>query len=918
MSKDYKDTLNLPKTSFPMKANLVQKEPQQLEKWEKERLYEKILKSKENAEVFSFHDGPPYANGHIHLGHALNKILKDIVVRSRLFFGKKVYFKPGWDCHGLPIEQAVEKEHGKKVRELNIHDFRKLCREYAEKYINIQREEFKRLGLLGDWDNPYKTMDYSYEADIARAFIKCFKDGYVYKGLKPVQWCIHCETALAEAEVEYEDHVSPSIYVAFRFSLEDENKWPEAIKGYDAYAVIWTTTPWTLPANLAIAFHPDFNYVVIASDGKAYVVSEELRDIFEKETKISGKIVGVIKGKELEFLKFEHPFYARKSIGILANYVTNEQGTGCVHTAPGHGLEDFLSGLKYGLEILCPVDHKGNFVEDLELFGGMNVFEANKKVIEVLKEKGALLASSVVHHSYPHCWRCKNPLIFRATKQWFISLEHNDLRKRSLEAIDKVEWIPPWGRNRIYSMVENRPDWCISRQRRWGVPITILSCKNCGTFVNDESFFENVIEEIEKRGAGIWMEGDKSRFLKEGYRCEKCGGEEFVGEDDILDVWFDSGVSHIAILGKSKDLPWPSEVYLEGSDQHRGWFHTSLLTSIILKGEAPYKSVITHGFTLDAEGRKMAKSLGNVISPSEIIKKYGAEILRLWVSMVDYRDDVRLSYDLLNQNAEAYMKIRNTIRFLLGNLYDYNNEKDRVDYKDMFEIDRFILNLLNGLINKILKAYEEYSFHIIYREVLQFCTVTLSSFYLDILKDRLYCSKPDSLERRSAQSVLYDVLISLLKLIAPILPFTAEEAWKALFGEEKESIHLETFPKEFMVEDKKLVEKWEKLWELRDKVNKALEISRQKGEIGKSLEAKVVLKANGGEYNFLKDNEKYFCELFIVSQVGILEGANETEIEVIPLKEKRCERCWNIKEDSIDYEGDNLCKRCYEVLTQIK
>lgn len=915
MSKDFKDTLNLPKTSFPMKANLVQREPQILEKWEKEKLYEKILKARQNAPVFSFHDGPPYANGHIHLGHALNKILKDIVVRSRLFLGKKVFFRPGWDCHGLPIELAVEKEHGKKVHELDIHQFRKLCRDYAEKYINIQREEFKRLGLLGDWDNPYKTMDYSYEADIARSFIKCFEKGYVYKGLKPVQWCIHCQTALAEAEVEYEDHASPSIYVAFPFLIEEESKWPEILRGYDSYVVIWTTTPWTLPANLAVAFHPDFDYVALLSKDKVYVVSEELRELFEKDTKISGKVLGTFKGKELENLHFGHPFYERKSLGILANYVTNEQGTGCVHTAPGHGQEDFLSGQKYGLETLCPVDGKGNFVDDLPIFGGMNVFEANPKVIEVLKAKKVLLCSSTVHHSYPHCWRCKKPLIFRATKQWFISLEHNKLREKSLKEIEKVEWIPSWGRNRIYAMVENRPDWCISRQRKWGVAISILSCSQCGTFVNDKTFFENVISEIEKRGAGVWMEGDAKRFLPEGYSCQKCGNKEFVKEKDILDVWFDSGVSHKAILGKSEMLPWPSEVYLEGSDQHRGWFHTSLLTSIILEEKAPYKTVITHGFTLDAQGRKMAKSEGNVIAPSEIIKKYGAEILRLWVSMVDYRDDVKLSYDLLNQNAESYMKIRNTIRYLLGNLYDFDPKNDTLKYEDLLELDRFVLNLFNRLIPKVVKAYEEYSFHIIHRELLQFCTTTLSAFYLDILKDRLYCSGKKSYERLSAQTTLYTILIGVLKLLAPILPFTVEEAWKALYGEEKESIHIESFPEKFIEEDVVLIDKWEKLWSIRDRVNKCLEESRQKSEIGKSLEAKVIIEEEGEIFDLLQDNIKVLPEVFIVSQVELIKG--KSSIKVLPLSEDKCQRCWNFPVKAVELDGEKLCLRCHEVVLKL-
>lgn len=915
MSKDYKDTLNLPKTSFPMKANLTSKEPQFLEKWEKENLYQKILDSKSDENIFSFHDGPPYANGHIHLGHSLNKILKDIVVRSRLFMGKKVYFRPGWDCHGLPIEQSVEKEHGKRVYNLDIHEFRKFCRNYAEKYISIQKEEFKRLGVLGDWENPYKTMDYSYEAEIAKAFIECFKKGYVYKGLKPVQWCIHCKTALAEAEVEYDDHSSPSIYVAFPFLIEEENRWPLLLKGYNPYVVIWTTTPWTLPANLAVAFHPDFDYVAILHNESVYIVANELLSLFENETKISGKILGSIKGKEFENLHFRHPFYERNSLGILANYVTLDQGTGCVHTAPGHGLEDFLSGLKYNLETLCPVDEEGNFVKDLPYFGGKNVFKANDEIIELLKKNGALLHSSNIHHSYPHCWRCKNPLIFRATKQWFISLEHNELRKKSLKAIEEVEWIPSWGKSRIYSMVENRPDWCISRQRKWGVPITILSCKKCGNFVKDEDFFAKVVDEIEKRGAGVWMEGNPKRFLKEGYVCPNCNHDDFEGETDILDVWFDSGISHKAILGKKKELPWPSEVYLEGSDQHRGWFHTSLLTSMILEGTPPYKTVITHGFTLDAQGKKMAKSEGNVIPPSDIIKKYGAEILRLWVSMVDYRDDVRLSYDLLNQNAESYMKIRNTLRFMLGNLYDFDPIKDSVPYEKMVDIDKYVLNLFSNLIPKVVEAYEKYTFHIIHRELYNFCTITLSAFYLDILKDRLYCSSPNSVERRSAQSVLFKITVDMLKLLAPILPFTAEEAWKALFGEKKDSIHLERFPSKFLDGNEEFIEKWNKLWEVRDNVNKALEESRQKKEIGKSLEAKVVIKEKGKLLDLLKEYLSILPDIFIVSQVDVFEG--ESSIEVIPLKSPRCERCWIIPIEVIKKDDETLCERCFKVLSKM-
>ncbi|MEJ2368398.1 MAG: isoleucine--tRNA ligase [Acidobacteriota bacterium] len=912
MPTNWKDTLNLPKTAFSMKANLTQKEPDFLQRWDEEDLYGKILEARRGAPVFSFHDGPPYANGRLHLGHALNKILKDLVTRSRLMEGFKVYYRPGWDCHGLPIEQAVEKERGRKVRSMPVHDFRAACRNYAEKYIDIQRTEFRRLGVLGDWDHPYRTMDYSYEAKIAESFGECFLKGYVYKGLKPVQWCSSCETALAEAEVEYEDHESPSIYVKFALNPGQDEHLPDSLKGPGRFVVIWTTTPWTLPANLAVAFHPDFVYAAVKSGSEVYVVAEELLESFYKETGLTGEVLETFKGSVLEGVTLRHPFLERDSLGILAPHVTKEQGTGCVHTAPGHGQEDYVIGRKYKLEIYNPVDDRGRFVEDVDHFAGMQVFEANPHVLDLLREKNALLAFSTILHSYPHCWRCKNPLIFRATRQWFISMDHEDLRGRTLSAIDRVEWVPPWGRNRIYSMVENRPDWCISRQRRWGVPIIVLFCEACGEPVREPSFFQAVAAEFRERGAGVWSDGDPARWLPDGFKCPKCGGAGFERESDILDVWFDSGVSHEAIMGQTPDLPWPSELYLEGSDQHRGWFHTSILTGMMLRNESPYRRVITHGFILDGDGRKMSKSLGNVISPDEVVKKYGAEILRLWVSMVDYRDDVRVSWDLLKRNADAYLKIRNTLRYLLGNLFDFDPQKDMAPGEDLLEMDRYILIQLNNLVQRIRGAYRDFSFHLVYHELVFFCSVTLSAFYLDILKDRLYCSAADGKARRSAQTVLYRAADAMIRLMAPILPVTAEEAWGHLPGREESSVHLARFPEPENLAQDSLTETWDRLKALRDDVNKALEDARREGLIGKSLEAKLVLACDDGDLGeLIRRYEPLLPEIFIVSAVELEDAEPQgPAIRVEAAPGVKCARCWTVTDDPRDVEGGPLCPRC--------
>jgi isoleucyl-tRNA synthetase len=896
-----------------MKANLNQREPQQLQAWKEMDIYGAILGAREGAEAFSFHDGPPYANGRIHLGHALNKILKDFVVKSKSMEGYRVTYRPGWDCHGLPIELQIEKEQGRKLKDLDIPAFREACRKYAEKFIGIQRDEFIRLAVFGDWANPYRTMDFGYEADTAAAFIECFLKGYAFKGLKSVQWCIHCSTALAEAEVEYGEHTSPTVHVALPLAAGQEDKLPVGLPA-DAAVVIWTTTPWTLPANLAVAFHPDFVYEAVRCGEKTYVVAQALRDAFLKEAGLSGETVGRFPGAALEHLRFRHPFLDRDSVGILADYVTSDTGTGCVHTAPGHGQEDYISGVRYGLPVLSPVDPRGRLTDEAGVFPGIGVFEANPLIIALLEERGALLAKGSLVHSYPHCWRCKNPLIFRATEQWFMSMDHEGLRGRAMAAIDTVEWIPPWGRNRIYNMMESRPDWCVSRQRRWGVPITVLFCDECNEPVRERAFFDTLLNAFRQRGAGVWYEGDPSRFLPAGFACTACGSTHFRQETDILDVWFDSGVSHAAVL-KDAEHPWPSEIYLEGSDQHRGWFHTSLLTSLMMRDAPPYKRVITHGFVLDGQGRAMSKSMGNVISPDEVVKKYGAEILRLWVSMVDYRDDVRFSWDLLDRNAEAYLKIRNTVRYLLGNICDFDPAQ-AVAFEALPEIDRYTLLLLDRLVARVVKAYRDFAFHIVYHELLHFCTVTLSAFYLDILKDRLYCSAPASHERRCAQTVLRRLADALTRLMAPVLPFTAEEVWKHIPGAAEPSVHLALFPAPTGREDEGLVDRWEKLRTFREVVNKALEEARKRGEIGKSLEAALRLTPTPGELeSLLKLHEGQLAALFIVSQVELAPAAGEEPaVEVFPARGEKCARCWTVAEHPVAHENGPLCPRCASVV----
>ncbi len=932
---DWKKTLNLPQTDFPMKANLAKREPEFLKYWEDIRLYERMEEEGKGRPIFILHDGPPYANGHIHMGTALNKILKDFILKSRRMLGLYCPFVPGWDCHGLPIELNVEKELKIKRGELPKVEIRKHCRSYASRFIDIQRDEFRRLGVVGDWKNPYLTMSYAYEAAIAQEFIRFLSQGYVYRQKKPVYWCIHCLTALAEAEVEYHLHKSPSIYV--KFPLKDDAL--AVLSGLNTkkvFLLIWTTTPWTLPANLAVALNPELDYVVVEIEGEFFILAEGRLSALTAELSLERvpSIVARIDPKALERKYVAHPFLNRESLIILADYVTLESGTGCVHIAPGHGEEDYESGLQYGLEVYCPVDDYGRFISEVPFVGGKNIYDANPEIIKILEEKGNLLYVSDIEHSYPHCWRCKKPVIFRATEQWFISMESNDLRKRALEWIDKVNWIPRWGYNRIRSMVENRPDWCLSRQRAWGVPVTVFYCASCGEILKEKRFYQKTLRLFEEFGADIWFEKEAKELLPEDAVCPKCGSKEFRKEEDILDVWFDSGVSFAAVLEQHPRLRFPADLYLEGSDQHRGWFQSSLLCAVGTHGRAPYESVLTHGFVVDGQGRKMSKSLGNVIPPEKIIKKYGAEILRLWVAAEDYRDDIRLSDEILARMVEAYRKIRNTCRFLIGNLFDFDPEKHLIPVEELPEFEKFILYKLSNLISRSIKAYRDFNFHIVFQNLHQFCAVDLSAIYIDISRDTLYCEAPDSFRRRACQTVLYHALKSLTLLMAPILSFTAEEIWQKIPDKhKKESVHLALFPKPILSElPVEFLKKWERLFEIRGEITKALERARKDQRlIGNTLEAQVLVSSEDKALaDFLKSEEKTLEYLAIVSELSYVETFPELKQEEIIFTSddipelsilvrrasgKKCERCWQWKESVGKYSDlPQVCERCYHVL----
>jgi isoleucyl-tRNA synthetase len=922
---EYKDTLNLPQTDFAMKANLNQREPEMLAKWEQNGLYAKLEESGKDKPLYVLHDGPPYANGHIHIGHALNKTLKDIVLKVKRMEGFHAPYVPGWDCHGLPIELQVEKNLGSKKHQMSKLEMRRECRTYAAKFVDIQKEEFKRLGILGDWEKPYLTMNYEYEGLTAAELARFAHNGGLYRGRKPVHWCSSCVTALAEAEVEYADHTSPSIFVRFALQGDLSAEIP-VLAGKQAYVVIWTTTPWTIPANLAVALHPEFDYVALETEKGVLIVAEGLKDSFLAAVDLTGTVIATFKAGVLERKLCKHPFYDRDSIVLLGEHVTLEAGTGCVHTAPGHGQEDYELALKEGLQIYNPVDNHGKYLADVEFFGGQQVFPANQSVIEKLIEVGALLQTTKISHSYPHCWRCKKPIIFRATEQWFISMKANDLRDKALKAIDQVQWIPKWGRERIYGMIENRPDWCVSRQRSWGVPITAFSCTACGEYIADGTIMDHVAEIFKKESSDVWFDWSAEKLLPAGTVCPKCGSAALEKENDILDVWFDSGVSHAAVLEPNPGLHSPADLYLEGSDQHRGWFHSSLLESVGTRGVAPYRSVLTHGFVLDGQGRKMSKSVGNVVAPEDVIKKFGADVLRLWVSAMDYQDDTRISQEILTRVAEAYRRIRNTCRYILGNISGFDPETQSVPFAEMPEIDRWALHQLEILKERVLTAYQDLEFHVIYQEVNGFCTTEMSSFYLDILKDRMYTSKSDSLERLSAQTVMFRILDTLVRILAPVLSFTSDEVWQFMPGQREESVHLTEFPaRNPEWQDDTLAARWERIIKVRSDVSKALELARVAKTIGHSLDAAVTIAAPPELCEFLQGYATELNSIFIVSKATLVpdmdgeywtsENIEGLKVQVTAAPGVKCERCWYYSEElGTNSEHPTICPKCTQAV----
>jgi isoleucyl-tRNA synthetase len=929
---ELKKTVNLPSTPFPMKANLATTEPKMLAEWRAKGIYHRIRASRAGRPQYVLHDGPPYANGNIHLGHAFNKILKDFILKSKTMAGYDTPYIPGWDCHGLPIEIKVDGLLGGKKAHMTVAQVRAECRKYAQKYVDLQSASFQRLGVFGRWEDPYKTMSPQYESVIAGAFVDFLSNGSVYKGLKPVNWCLHCRTALAEAEVEYENHTSPSIWVRFRMTSAPEAIAPE-LAGREVYGLIWTTTPWTIPANVAIAFHPKFEYVAVETAGAVYIVAAGL---LEATIANCGwgevKVLARFAGAALDRAVFRHPFLERESLGLLGEYVTLEQGTGAVHTAPGHGQEDYVAGTQYGLPVYCPIDARGRFFHATGAAGtlpeeliGLTVWEANPVVIRILTEAGALLGQKKIEHSYPHCWRCHHPTIFRATEQWFIGMELNDLRAKALEAVKDVQWHPTWGEERISNMFATRPDWCISRQRVWGVPITVFYCEACGETLTDRKYLDPIVRDFAEHTSDVWYEKSAAELLGPDVACAKCGGREFRKENDILDVWFDSGASHLAVLTEANGLPWPADMYLEGGDQYRGWFHSSLLVGVGLRGRAPYRECATNGWALDGEGRAMSKSLGNVIAPEEIIKKYGADVLRLWVSSVEYTEDVRLSELILTRLTEAYRKLRNTFRYALGNLHDYDPETNAVAPDELLEIDRWILHRAAALVERCKALYSEYAFHRVYQAIYNFATVDLSSIYFDVLKDRLYTAAPNSKERRSAQTALYRVHHALLRLAAPILAFTCEEAWAATRRRagDPESIHIAEFP---TVEEltagltgdaAALNATWERLLAVRTEVLKSLEEARNAKVIGSGLEARVALEASHDDFDVLARYRAELPALFIVSEVELSAG-DALKISVGRTTGVKCERCWKYTHDvGSDAELPTVCAPCAAAVRSI-
>jgi len=926
---EYDKTLNLPVTDFPMRANLPQREPEVLEWWEKENIYRKVQDKNAGRPKFILHDGPPYANGDIHLGTTLNKILKDIIVKYKSMNGFDAPYVPGWDTHGLPIEQQVTKTMGINRHEVDLVEFRNYCADYARKFIGIQRDSFKRLGVRGDWEHPYLTLEKSYEAAQVKVFGDMAEKGYIYKGLKPVYWCASCETALAEAEVEYKDKKSPSIYVKFPV-VDGKGVLPED----NTYIVIWTTTPWTLPANVAISLHPDFEYELIGFGEEKYILAKELKQAVISDIGLpAGEVLATYKGRDLEYVMARNPLMDRDSLVIVGDHVTLEAGTGCVHTAPGHGTEDYEVCMRYeGLPVISPLDHRGVFTREGEQFEGMTTDEANKAVTVELDEKKALLKLSFIQHQFPHCWRCKSALMYRATEQWFASIR--GFRKRALEAIDhEVNWIPAWGRERIHNMVAERSDWCISRQRVWGVPIPIFYCGDCGEAILDRDVIRHVEGLFAEHGSSIWFASEAEDLVPEDLACPSCGGKHFRKETDIMDVWFDSGSSHEAVLMTRPELSRPADLYLEGSDQHRGWFNSSLSTAIATTGKAPYRAVLTHGYVVDGKGRKMSKSLGNGVDPKDVIRQMGADIIRLWAASADYKKDISASDEIFKQMTETYRKIRNTVRFALGNLSDFDPGKDAVSYGELQDIDRYALLRLNRLVRRMTVAYDRYDFYLALQNIHNYCVLDLSALYMDIIKDRMYASAPGDAGRRAAQTVLYRIVRALNVMLTPLLAFTSEEIWRYIprTSGDPDSVQLCDWPEpQEQWDDPVLEARFEKMMELRDQVNRVLEGARNAKTIGNSLEARVVLYGDGEKREFLESLQDQWATWLIVSQVelsGLSEAPEGLEwssdqkdlkIRVETARGTKCERCWIYSEETgSDAEHPTLCPRCAAVVARL-
>jgi isoleucyl-tRNA synthetase len=933
---DYKQTLNLPQTDFPMRANLPVREPEILARWKSEGLYRRLLEHTAGGERYLLHDGPPYANGNVHLGTALNKIIKDVVVKRQFMAGRHAPYVPGWDCHGMPIEHQVLRDLGPEARSMSRLEIRRRCREFAEKYYRIQREQFQRLGVIGDWDDPYLTMSPDYEASIIRVFGRLTERGFIYRGLRPVYWCAICSTALAEAEVEYSDHTSPSIYVRFPLTLSPDEAGALARSAADAAelraavsklnVVIWTTTPWTLPANLAVCFNPTLDYVAIDIGDELLIVATRLADAFLAATGLAaqeGRRIPIdlssLDGRDV----FRHPLFDRSSRAVFETHVTADAGTGCVHTAPGHGYEDFQVGQRYGLPVLTPVDAQGRFTAEAGPYAGREVFATNEAIVADLRRNGRLVHAEKLSHSYPHCWRSKNPLIYRATEQWFLRVDHAALRETALAEIDRVSWVPKWGHDRIANMMQTRPDWCLSRQRAWGVPIPAVSCDGCGTFHADPVVIAHVEKIFRQRGSDAWYELPPNELVPPGYRCA-CGSERFTPDDNILDVWFDAGCSHEAVL-KERHLGWPADLYVEAVDQHRGWFQVSLITAVATEGTAPYKQVLTHGLILDERAKKMSKSLGNVVSPDDVIAKHGADILRLLFASVDFTADTAFSQGLIAPLLETYRRIRNTCRFLLGNLAGFDTERDAVPAGEMPELDRWILHRAQQLVARSLAAYDEYAFHLVVQGLVNFCAIDLSALYLDIVKDRLYTSAPNSAGRRAAQTTLHRLLDMLTRLMAPILSYTADEIWTYVPGRRQVTVFEAGLPAvDAALVDDALAAKWERLLAARTVVTKALEEARKQSIIGHSLDARVQLVPGDGLRPILEAQRGALPALFIVSQVELATALDGTEstaqsadltVGVAPARGSKCARCWNYSElVGRDALHPTLCERCAPVV----